>query len=132
MAATGLVTFDKTLQVTHSWLNDLSSDLGWDDKHKVFQSLRITLHALRDRITVEQASKLASQLPVLLIGFFYEDWQPATTPHKERTKEAFLSHIQDQLAQIDPNIDSERVVRAVFMLPKALKALWPVAVQAQS
>lgn len=147
MSTTGLVTFDKTLQVTHSWLNDLASDLGWEDKHKVFQALRITLHALRDRITVDQASKLASQLPILLIGFFYEDWQPASTPHKERTKEAFLGHIQNHLEQIYPDIDSDRVVRAVFkliatrvsageiedvksMLPKQLKELWPVVARA--
>ena len=147
MSITGLVTFDKTLQVTNVWLNELAEELDWDDRHKVFQALRITLHGLRDRITVEQASKLAAQLPVLLVGFFYEDWQPATTPHKERTREAFLAHMSGQLEEIYPDIESEYVVKAVFkllakkissgeiediksMLPKPLRALWPVAVQA--
>lgn len=146
MSTTGLVTFDKTLQVTNTWLNELAEELDWDDKHKVFQALRITLHGLRDRISVDQASKLAAQLPVLLVGFFYEDWQPATTPHKERTKEAFLDHMSGQFEQIYADVESEYVVRAVFkllakkissgeiedvksMLPKPLKALWPVGVQ---
>ncbi|EDX82920.1 hypothetical protein S7335_98 [Synechococcus sp. PCC 7335] len=147
MSATGLVTFDKTLQVTNIWLNELAEELGWDDRHKVFQALRITLHGLRDRISVNQASKLAAQLPVLLVGFFYEDWQPAATPHKERTKAAFFAHMNGQLEEIYPDIDSEYAVKAVFrllakkispgeiediksMLPKSLRALWPVAVQA--
>ena len=145
MSATGLATFDKTLHATHSWLNEFAVELGWEDKHRVFQVLRATLHALRDRLTVDQASKLASQFPVLLAGFYYEDWRPATTPHKERTKEAFLAHVQNQCHGIDLDIDYEQTARAIFkviahkvspgevedvktMLPKPLKELWPAAI----
>ena len=142
MSTTGLATFDRTLQATNIWLNELSTEFDWDDKHKSFQVLRATLHALRDRLSVDQASKLASQLPVLLAGFFYQDWKPAETPHKERTKAAFLSHIDSQLQPLDLDIDAEQAVRSVFkvvakkvsageiedvksMLPKPLKELWP-------
>lgn len=142
MSTTGLATFDKMLQVTNLWLNNLSTEIGWDDKHKSLQVLRTTLHALRDRLSVEQTSKLSAQLPVLLVGFFYEDWKPATMPHKERTKEAFLSHIDAQFERLELEVDTEQAVRAVFkliatkissgevediksMLPKPLKVLWP-------
>ena len=142
MSTTGLITFDKMLQVTNLWLNDLSAELGWDDKHKSLQVLRATLHTLRDRLSVEQASKLSSQLPLLLVGFFYEDWNPVSMPHKERSKEAFLLHIDAQFDQLDLEVDAEQAVRAVFaliakrispgevkdiesMMPKALKLLWP-------
>ncbi|MEN8444944.1 MAG: DUF2267 domain-containing protein [Cyanobacteria bacterium J06555_13] len=147
MTTTGVIAFDRTLHATHSWLNALDAELDWDDKRKVLQALRITLHALRDRLSVDQASKLAAQFPILLSGIYYENWMPATTPHKERTKDAFVSHIEGQLHQMDPNIDSEFVVRSVFkviankvspgevedvksMLPKPLKALWPSKVSA--
>ena len=53
MSTTGLEVFDRTVQKTNSWLNDLSQILQWDDKHKVYLALRATLHALRDRLTVE-------------------------------------------------------------------------------
>lgn len=145
MTTTGLVAFDRTLHATHGWLNDLNDELGWDDKRKVLQALRVTLHALRDRLSVEQSGNFSAQLPLLLVGLYYENWMPSTVPHKERTKEAFLTHILSQLQEIDPDVDSEDVVRSVFkviakkvsagevenirsMLPKPLKALWPATV----
>ncbi|MEL7354742.1 MAG: DUF2267 domain-containing protein [Cyanobacteria bacterium J06649_5] len=67
------------------------SNAGLRGKHKSLQVLRTTFHVLRNRLSVDQASKLSAQLSVLLVGFFYEDWQPATMPHQERTQEAFLS-----------------------------------------
>lgn len=147
MTTTGLVAFDRTLHATHSWLNDLEAELRWDDKRKVLQALRVTLHALRDRLSVEQSSNLAAQFPILLAGIYYENWMPSTVPHKERTKDAFLMHIHSQLQEIDPDISCEHVVRSVFkviakkvspgevedvksMLPKPLRALWPIALNA--
>lgn len=148
MSTTGLSVFDKTLQATHLWLNELSQELNWNNKHKSFQVLRITLHALRDRLSVEQASKLSSQLPVLLVGFFYEDWQPATFTHPERSQTAFLAHIADQFEKSGININTQRAVRAVFklitnkvsagevekikhMMPKSIRALWVETVAAE-
>lgn len=107
----------------------------------------MTLHVLRDRLTVDEAANLASQLPILLIGFYYEDWKPARNHSKERSQEEFLAHIRDYFSNIDPNIDAEQVVRAVFrllcervtkgeienvarMMPPELRELWPEQVRA--
>lgn len=147
MAATGLSVFDQTLQKSNVWINDLAQELGWDDKHQTFQGLRIVLHVLRDRLTVEEASQLGAQLPVLLAGFYYEDWKPGNKPTKERSKEEFLAPIRDYYQGINPDIDVERLTQAVFklladkvtrgeirdvvsILPPELKALWPEAVAA--
>jgi len=46
MSTTGLAVFDNTVQKTNAWINDLAAELGWEDKHRVFQGLRTTLHAL--------------------------------------------------------------------------------------
>ncbi len=40
MTITGLDTFDATLQKTIPWINDLAKELGWENKHQVFQGLR--------------------------------------------------------------------------------------------
>lgn len=147
MSATGLPAFDTTVQKTNTWVNDVAAELGWEDKHRAFQGLRVTLHALRDRLTVDEAAQLAVQLPILLTGFYYEDWKPATNPSKERTKDQFLSHISDYFQTIEPNIDAEAIARAVFkimsnrvstgeieditgILPAEIKELWPQAVRA--
>ncbi|HLP88214.1 MAG TPA: DUF2267 domain-containing protein [Nostocaceae cyanobacterium] len=142
MTMTGLDIFDATVQKTIPWVNELAKELGWENKHQVFQGLRATLHALRDRLTVEEAAHLGAQLPILLGGFYYENWRPGGKPHKERTKEEFLQHIRDYFRNSDPNIDAEGVVRAVFkiishrissgevedvinMMPPSLRELWP-------
>lgn len=147
MTMTGLDVFDTTVQNTIPWVNELSNNLGWDNKHKVFQGLRATLHALRDRLTIEEAAHLGAQLPILLAGFYYENWRPGATPVKDRTKEVFLQHIRDYFRTSDPDIDAETVVRAVFkllaqrvtrgeiadvinMMPPALRELWPEEVRA--
>src|SRR5690242_21009027 len=48
--------FDGTLQKTQIWLNDLMSELDWENHpNKAYLALRTVLHALRDRLTVEEA-----------------------------------------------------------------------------
>jgi hypothetical protein len=75
MSATGLSTFDKTLQETNAWLGSLMDYLHTDDLHAAHVVLRATLHALRDRIGPENAVHLGPQLPILPRGVFYEGWQ---------------------------------------------------------
>ena len=43
------------------------------------------LHTLRDRLTVDVAAKLAAQLPTLIRGIYYEDWDPSRTPYQSTT-----------------------------------------------
>jgi uncharacterized protein (DUF2267 family) len=113
MTQTSLAAFDSTLQTTSIWLNDVLERLGWQDHHRAYHSLRAVLHALRDRLPVEQAAALAAQLPMLVRGFYYEGWHPHGKPVKERHKEDFLAHVAEAFRD-DPDVDPERVVQAVF------------------
>ena len=126
MSATGLDVFDTTLHKTNIWLNDLMQVLGWPDRHKAYLALRATLHALRDRLTVEEVAQLGAQLPMLM---------------RVRHKEQFLARIEQEFRG-DDHLDSERVARAVFtvlakrvtegeiedvkhVLPAEIRELWP-------
>jgi uncharacterized protein (DUF2267 family) len=113
MSSTGLDVFDTTLQKTNAWLNDLMQVLGWQDRHKVYLALKVTLHALRDRLTVEEVAHLGAQLPMLVRGFYYEGWDPTGKPLKERHKEQFLARIEQPFWD-DDLVDPEWVARAVF------------------
>jgi uncharacterized protein (DUF2267 family) len=141
MSTTGLDVFDTTVQKTNSWLNDLMQVLYFQDKHKAYLALRVTLHALRDRLTVEEVAHLGAQLPMLIRGFYYEGWDPSNKPVKERHKEQFLARI-DQQFKNDDGVDPEVVVRGVFfvlehrvaegeiedikhILPEEIRDLWP-------
>lgn len=104
--------FEQTLHKTHAWLSDVMAELGTDDRHKAYASVRAALHALRDRLMVEEAADLGAQLPTLLRGVYYDGWKPAGKPVRERRKKEFLRHVEEDLR--DPTIEPEAAVRAVF------------------
>jgi uncharacterized protein (DUF2267 family) len=115
MSTTGLEVFDRTLQQTHGWLNELMRIAGWEDKHRAYLALRVTLHALRDRLSVEEVAQLGAQLPMLIRGFYYEGWDPTGKPVRVRHREQFLAPIEQSFAE-EPTSNAEQVARAVFSL----------------
>jgi len=148
---TGLSAFDTTVQKSNVMINEVAEELKLDDKHRAFQLLRGVLHVLRDRLTDEEAVQLGAQLPILIAGFYYENWRLAATPTKERSKEEFLVRVIEEINKIDQSeqMDSQRateVVRGVFkvvaqevstgeiddvvkMFPAELRDLWPETVR---
>src|ERR1700704_1005838 len=140
MSATGLEVFDTTLQKTNSWLKDLMEQTGWD-RHKAYQALRAVLHALRDRLTVEEAAEFGAQLPMLIRGIYYEGWDPTGKPVKERHREQFLARIREHFPA-DEDVNPKAIADAVFsllaerisageiedvkhILPVEIRSLWP-------
>ena len=115
MSYTGIRAFDSTIQTTNIWLNDLADRLGWQEKQRAYHALTAVLHALRDRLPMDQAVALGAQLPMLVRGFYYEGWHPADKPIKERKKEEFLVHIAAAFRD-DLDINAEEVTRAVFQV----------------
>ena len=140
MTTTGLETFDTTVQTTNVWLDDLMRFLDWSDRHKAWHALRVVLHALRDRLPVDEAVQLSAQLPMLVRGMFFEGWTPHGKPVKERSRDEYLAHVTDGFL-LDPDADAEGIARAVFRviarhvsageirdvkatLPAEIRALW--------
>lgn len=115
MATTGISTIDHAPQVVAEWLNELCDDLEWPEKPRAYLLMRETLHAVRDMLTVDEATDLAAQLPVLIRGIYFEGWDPSKTPIKERKKSDFLDRIGARF-QKEPLDDPERAVAAVFDL----------------
>jgi uncharacterized protein (DUF2267 family) len=143
MSTTGLEVFDRTIHKTNIWLKDLMEMLDSGNRQEAYVTLRATLHALRDRLTIEEASQFAAQLPMLIRGFYYEGWDPTGKPLKERHREEFLTHINEELRPYE--IDAEQAARAVFLvlanrisegeiqdiehvLPREIRDLWPTNV----
>jgi uncharacterized protein (DUF2267 family) len=113
MSTTSLDVFDRTLQKTNSWLNQIMDIMGQQDRHMAYTALRATLHALRDRLTVQEAAQLAAQFPMLIRGIYFEGWNPMHTPVPERHLDQFLARIEREL-RADYPLDPEEVARAVF------------------
>jgi uncharacterized protein (DUF2267 family) len=115
MSATGLSTFDSTLQITNIWLNDVADRLGTPDRHRAYHALRAVLHAVRDRLPVDEAAALGAQLPLLIRGVYYDGWHPAGKPLKDRHKAEFLAHIERDYER-EGNVDVDAVTRKVLQV----------------
>src|ERR1700745_3712013 len=75
-----LPVFDHTIQLTNLWLKKLIEEHHLRDRHQAYSALRAVLHALRDRLTPEQAVHFAAQLPIIVRGVYYEGWHLTAKP----------------------------------------------------
>jgi uncharacterized protein (DUF2267 family) len=139
MSATGLDVFDKTLQTTHIWLNEITEAIG-PDKQVAWHVLGAVLRTLRDRVPLQVAVHLGAELPLLVRGLYYDQWRASDQPERYRTRDEFLGRVAEQLRATRP-IDPADATRAVFgvlnrhvpegqlrkvreALPEDVRALW--------
>src|SRR5437870_1559350 len=112
MSATGLDVFDKTLQTTNIWLDEIMAKLG-PDRQVAWHVLGAVLHALRDRLQIGLAVHLGAQLPLLVRGLYYDQWRASDQVLKQRSTEVFLDHVSHGLADIRP-VNVRDATQAVF------------------
>ena len=114
MSANGLDVFDKTLQTTHIWLDEIMDEIG-PDRQVAWKVLTVVLHRLRNRLPVDLSAHLGSQLPLLVRGVYYDQFQPARQPSDCRNLEEFVEEVNEWLADTRP-VDPNLAVWAVFRL----------------
>jgi uncharacterized protein (DUF2267 family) len=139
MSTNGLPVFDKTLQTTHIWLDQIMDRIG-PDRQIAWKVLSTVLHKLRDRLPAEASAHLGAQLPLLVRGVYYDQYRPSEQPTGCRTREEFVAEVAEWLADIRP-VDPEEAIKAVFdvlsrnidagqvekvkgLLPKAIREMW--------
>ena len=115
MSVVGLESLDHSVELTHSWINELDERLNWNNKSRSYRLLKVVMHALRDWLPVNESADFAAQLPQLLRGAYYEQWRPATTPVKKRTKDDFIAYVE-RAFKSDPLPRPTQAIMAVFEL----------------
>jgi uncharacterized protein (DUF2267 family) len=142
MSANGLEVFDKTLQTTHIWLDQIMAEAAVE-RHTAWKALGVVLRTLRDRVPVELAAHLSAELPLLIRGAFYDQYQPAQQPTPIRSLDEFQAIIAARLdgALIESDIALEAVIatltahvpqgmlsKLVGALPAEFQTFWREAV----
>lgn len=135
----GTHIFDGPLQEANVWLKEIGAEVGGD--HQAFHALRATLHALRDRVTIGEATDLGAQLPMVLKGVYYDQWRPHQRPMTYRTRGEFLDEVRKGMADHGETVSPDAAARAVFhalrahvstgeidqviaMLPEPVREMW--------
>ena len=142
MSATGLPVFDRTLQTTHIWIDEIMADLG-PSRRTAWHALGVVLRTIRDRVTLELAIHLGAQLPLLVRGAYYEQFCPGSPPDWFRSLDDFFSHIADGLDGGPPvnardaaasvfrvlsrHVDEGQIAKVQQALPHHLRRFWEEA-----
>jgi uncharacterized protein (DUF2267 family) len=140
MSATGLEVFDRTLQTTHIWLDEIIEDLH-TDRQTAWHVLGAVMRPLRDRLPPGLSAHLSAELPLLVRGSYFDQWRPGAQNLKLRSLAEFLERVSDGLRDTKPigSLDAVRTVFAVLerhldhgqsekirqALPDEIRALWP-------
>jgi uncharacterized protein (DUF2267 family) len=121
-------------------LNEVMDDQG-PDRQTAWHILGAVLRAVRDNLPAELAAHLGSQLPLLVRGAYYDQYQPDKQPMRMRSQGEFLGRIEEEMAFSRP-VNAAEAVRSVFAvleahvdpgqlrkvreaLPAEIRALWP-------
>lgn len=112
MSAQGLDVFDKTLQTTHIWLNEIGEQLI-PDRQLSWRVLGVVLRAVRDRLQTDLAAHLGAELPLLVRGAYYDQYRPSAQPMEINDLDAFIQRISDELSDARP-VDAKDAFRAVL------------------
>ncbi len=142
MSTAGLEVFDKTLQTTNIWLDEVMQAVG-PDRKVAWHVLGAVLRTLRDRLPSEVAAHLGAQLPLLVRGAYYDEFRPGHVAARLHTEDAFLAVVAEDFGGVRPvNVRTatarvlavlERHVapgladKVKAALPAHVRTLWPAA-----
>ncbi len=123
-----------------AWLAAVAEHLSFEDRRDAYTALRAALHALRDRLSPEQAMHLSAQLPTAIRSVYFDGRHLSPPTRDDRCVQDFCGHIGEELPPNFP-LDAKNIAKGVFdvlleqldrdevanllaALPAPLQALW--------
>ncbi len=148
MPLSNVQSLNRSAHKTQLWLKELSERGHLDNEQQAYSVLRAVLHALRDRLTVDETANFAAQLPMIVRGVYYEGWKPSVTPIKYKDRTEFYERIRQELrdktdvdvahgtdavfALLTEKVTAGEMVNLREMMPPDLRLLWPAPASASN
>ncbi len=109
------VNIAQAVQQSQEWLQELKINAALSDEAEAFAVMRAVLHQLCDRLTSDEASRLAARLPLVFQGIFCEGTLlTAKSTDPDGTHRSFLAGVDRRL---EPRrLAAESVAPAVLRL----------------
>lgn len=119
------LNFDGYQNEANVWLKKVAESTGITDRDRAGRIFRAVLHALRDRLPVDEAAHLGAQLPIMWKGIYYDGFQPHREPARIRHEQDWLQFIyaKDPFAASGDFPALEDVKQAFEGVMKALREL---------
>lgn len=111
--------FNKFAAKGNEFIKGLAKEFGHpEDTDRTSRKLRAILHAIRDRLTMEESLQLLAQLPMFLKAIYVENWQTAKQK-RIRHMDEFIREVRkyDTLSYSDfeDDDDVENATVVLFM-----------------
>lgn len=75
------LSFEKFAKEAHEYINQLATDLGHpEEKERVMMIWRAVMHTIRDRIHLGESFQLMDPLPMILKGYYVQNWKYSEKP----------------------------------------------------
>lgn len=100
----------KCTQSIGEWIQEFQADCGELSREQATDAFRAVLHAIRDRLPLEELAEFGSVLPAPVRGEYYGEW----TPHARDFPPEFESDVKSRLATLGLNINPAHAIRAAW------------------
>lgn len=92
-----VLNFDKHAQEGHTFVKDLAVALNHPEEiSRVGIILRSVLHAIRDRISIEENFDVISQLPMFLKAIYVHEWKYRDKVDRLKNMEEFVQKVKEE------------------------------------
>lgn len=96
-------TFPDAAQEADVWVRELAELLSCEQR-AAYDVLRMTLHAVRDSLSVDDNAKIGNRLPVIVRGIYFAGWNPMKTARQGELG-AILKPV---LGRLPPTVSADR------------------------
>jgi uncharacterized protein (DUF2267 family) len=105
--ATNISSLDRAVQNAVLWLNDIQTELGWENREIVYKATKAVLQTIRDRLPVSELFHFSTNLPIVLKGMLFEGYDPSEAKkEKIKTIQEFYDRIQTHYDPLQRDIVS--------------------------